>query len=107
MINSAKVDGEISDDEQKSILSQVGDTSPETIQFLRTEFARPLNVGEYSESLPVGMEQKAYSISLMAIKLDTKEEADYLRQLAKSFRLSAEECNQLHQQQNAPLLYQA
>ena len=107
MINSAKVDGEISEDEQKSILSQVGDTSPETIQFLRTEFARPLNVGEYSESLPVGMEQKAYSISLMAIKLDTKEEADYLRQLAKSLRLSADECNQLHQQQNAPLLYQA
>ena len=51
--------------------AQVGDTSPETIQFLRTEFARPLNLGEYSESLPVGMEQKAYSLSLMAIKLDT------------------------------------
>ena len=30
MINSAKVDGEISDDEQKKILEQVGDTSPET-----------------------------------------------------------------------------
>jgi hypothetical protein len=107
MINSAKVDGEISEEEQKNILSQVGDTSPETIQFLRAEFARPLNVSEFTESLPIGMEQKAYSISLMAIKLDTKEEADYLRQLAKSLRITAEECNQLHQQQNAPLLYQA
>ncbi len=107
MINSAKVDGEISDEEQKNILGQVGDTSPETIQFLRAEFARPLNVDEYAQSLPVGMEQKAYAISLTAIKLDTREEADYLRQLAKALRISPEECNQIHQQQNAPLMYQA
>ncbi len=107
MINSAKVDGEISDEEQKNILGQVGDTSPETIQFLRAEFARPLNVDEYAQSLPVGMEQKAYAISLTAIKLDTREEADYLRQLAKALRISPEQCNQIHQQQNAPLMYQA
>ncbi|HUP81164.1 MAG TPA: DUF533 domain-containing protein [Pirellula sp.] len=48
MINSAKVDGEISDDEQRRILEQVGDTSPETIQFLRVEFARPFDVYEYN-----------------------------------------------------------
>lgn len=105
MINSAKVDGEISEDEQKSILDQVGDTSPETVQFLRAEFARPLDVVQYAQSLPIGMEQKAYNISLMAIKLDSKEEADYLRQLAKALRISPETCNQLHQQQNAPALY--
>ncbi len=107
MINSAKVDGEISDDEQKSILSQIGDPSPEVVQFLRAEFARPLNVAEYAQSLPLGMEQKAYAISLTAIQLDTKEEADYLRQLAKALRISPEQCNQIHQQQNAPLIYQA
>ena len=107
MINSAKVDGEISDEEQKQILSQVGDTSPETIKFLRAEFARALDIEEFAESLPIGMEQKAYGISLMAIKLDTKEEADYLRGLARALRISPEECNQIHQQQNVPLMYQA
>ena len=107
MINSAKVDGEISDEEQKSILGQIGDTSPETIKFLRAEFARPLNVVEYAQSLPVGMELKAYAISLTAISVDTKEEADYLRQLAKALRITPEQCNQIHQQQNAPLMYQA
>jgi uncharacterized membrane protein YebE (DUF533 family) len=106
MINSAKVDGEITEEEQKNILSQVGDTSPETVKFLRAEFVRPLDVIEFSQSLPIGMEQKAYGISLMAIKLDTKEEADYLRQLAKALRISPEACNQIHQQQNAPLMYQ-
>ena len=107
MINSAKVDGEISHDEQRRILEQVGDTSPETIQFLRAEFARPLDVSEYAQSLPIGLEQKAYSISLMAIKLDSKEEAEYLRQLAHSLRISPDVCNQIHQQQNAPLMYHA
>ncbi|MEQ1829760.1 MAG: DUF533 domain-containing protein, partial [Pirellula sp.] len=107
MINSAKVDGEITEDEQRKILEQVGDTSPETIQFLRAEFGRPLDITEYAESLPIGMEQKAYAISLLAIKLDTKEEADYLRQLARSLRILPDVCNQIHQQQNAPLMYQA
>ena len=106
MIHAAKVDGEITEDEQKNILNQVGDTSPETIKFLRAEFARPLDLAEYAQSLPIGMEQKAYTISLMAIKLDTKEEADYLRELANALRIPTEVCNQIHQQQKAPLLYQ-
>jgi len=53
------------------------------------------------------MEQKAYAISLTATKLDTQEEADYLRQLVKALRISPEQCNQLHQQQNARLMFQA
>lgn len=106
MINAAKVDGEITEEEQQSILNQVGGTSPETIQFLRTEFARPLNVEEFAASIPIGLEHKIYGLGLMAIKLDSREEADYLRQLAKHLRISPEECNQLHQQQKAPLLYQ-
>ena len=48
-----------------------------------------------------------YAISLTAIKLDTKEEEEDLRQLAKALRISPEQCNQLQQQQNAPLMYQA
>lgn len=106
MINAAKIDGEITEEEQQSILNQVSDTSPETIQFLRTEFARPLNVEEFAASIPIGLEHKIYGLGLMAIKLDSREEADYLRQLAKHLRISPEECNQLHQQQKAPLLYQ-
>lgn len=107
MINAAKVDGEITEDEQQNILNQVGDTSPETIQFLRAEFARAFDLREFVASVPLGMEQHIYLISLMAIKLDTKEEADYLRQLAQGLRLSPDTCNQLHQQQQLPLIYQS
>jgi uncharacterized membrane protein YebE (DUF533 family) len=107
MINAAKVDGEITDDEQQHILSQVGDTSPETIQFLRAEFARPIDVSEFVASIPLGLESPIYGISIMAIKLDTNEEADYLRKLAQGLRISPDDCNQMHQQQQLPLLYQA
>ena len=106
MINAAKVDGEITQDEQDFILKQVNDNSAETIQFLRTEFARPINVSEFVASIPIGLERNIYMISLMAIKLDTKEEADYLRQLAKGLRISPDDSNQLHQQQQVPLIYQ-
>ena len=106
MINSTKVDGEISEEEQQYILKQVGDTSPDTIQFLRTEFAKPIDVNEFVLSIPLGLEQQIYVISIMAIKLDTKAEADYLRSLAQGLRISPEDCNQLHQRQQVPMIYQ-
>jgi len=105
MINAAKVDGQITEDEQQFILKQVGDTSNETIQFLRTEFARPINVGEFVESIPVGMEKQVYTLSIMAMQLDTKAEADYLRQLAKGLRMPLELVAELHTQQGVPQLY--
>jgi uncharacterized membrane protein YebE (DUF533 family) len=105
MVNAAKVDGEITQDEQQTILDQVGDTSQETIQFLRTEFARQINVREFADSIPVGLEQKIYLLSLMSMKLDSKAEADYLRSLATLLRISPEELATIHQQQNAPQVY--
>ncbi len=105
MINAAKIDGEISEEEQQFIIQQVSDTSSETIQFLRDELSKPLNVREYAGTVPVGLEEKAYLLSLMTMKLDTKEEADYLRSLANLLRLTPDHVNQIHQQQNAPKLY--
>jgi uncharacterized membrane protein YebE (DUF533 family) len=105
MINAAKVDGQITEEEQQFILKQVGNTSPDTIQFLRTEFARPINVQEFVNSIPLGLEQQIYTISLMAVQLDTKEEADYLRLLAQGLRISPDTINQLHQKQNVPMIY--
>ncbi len=105
MINAAKVDGQITEDEQRFILQQVGDTSNETVQFLRTEFARPINVAEFVDSIPAGMEKQVYTLSLMAMQLDTKAEADYLRQLVKGLRLPLELVAELHSQQGVPPIY--
>lgn len=105
MVNASKCDGKISQEEQQSILQHVGDSSEETIQFLRNEFAQPLDVREFAWNVPIGMEQKVYTMSLIAMKLDTNPEANYLRELAHGLRLSPQVCNQIHQRHGAPNIF--
>ncbi len=97
MINAAKCDGEISQEEQNNILSQFQDVSQEVIQYLRQEFAKQLDVRDFAWSVPIGMEQQVYMISLTAIDLDRQTEVDYLRELAHGLRLSPPVWNQIHQ----------
>jgi len=95
MVNAAKCDGQISQAEQQSILSRLDNPSPATIQFLRDEFAKPLDVREFAWSVPLGMEQQVYSMSLIAIDVDTQQEDTYLRELAQGLRLAPETCEQI------------
>jgi uncharacterized membrane protein YebE (DUF533 family) len=120
MVNAAKSDGQITQAEQQAILGRLNNPSPETIQFLREEFSKPLNarefawsvplgmeqqvysmsllaidLGEFAWSVPLGMEQQVYSMSLLAIDLDSQREDDYLRDLAHGLRLPEEQCEQI------------
>lgn len=105
MVNAAKSDGEISQEEQQAILDQLGNPSREAIEFLRQEFAEPLDVREFTWSVPLGMEQQVYMISLSAINLDVQEEANYLRDLAHGLRLAPDICNKIHQQLGAATIF--
>lgn len=104
MINAAKSDGQISQEEQQQILERIGDTSQDTIQFLRDEFARPLDVREFAWCVPLGMEQQVYTMSLVAIDFDSNREAGYLRELAHGLRLCPSVCEQIHQRLGIPPL---
>ncbi|MCH5373076.1 MAG: tellurite resistance TerB family protein, partial [Planctomycetes bacterium] len=104
MVNAAKSDGQISQAEQQSILEHIDSRSPETIQFLRSEFAKPLDVREFAWSVPKGMEQEVYTMSLIAIDLDTDREARYLTELAHGLRLSDDVRDKIHQRLGAPPL---
>jgi uncharacterized membrane protein YebE (DUF533 family) len=95
MVNAAKCDGQISQAEQENILSRLNNPSPEALQFLREEFARPLDVREFAWSVPVGMEQQVYSMSLIAVDVDSAAEEGYLRDLAHGLRLTPEVCEQI------------
>jgi uncharacterized membrane protein YebE (DUF533 family) len=105
MINAAKSDGDISETEQQSILERIGNPTQEVIEFLRNEFNQALDVREFAWSVPLGLEQKVYTISLAAIELDQNKEATYLRDLAHGLRLSPEACNQIHQQFGAQEIF--
>lgn len=105
MINAAKADGKVDAQEQERILAKVGTLDAEEAAFIRSEFQAPLNVNAFIQSVPAGMEQQIYTVSLMAIDLDTKQEAQYLLQLAQGLRLNPQLCNQIHEQVGAPKLY--
>ena len=105
MINAAKSDGQIDAGEQKKIVQRLGDVTPEEIAFVQREFEAPLDAQAFVRSVPKGMEQQVYVVSLMAIDLDQNAEAQYLHQLAQGFGMSAEACNQIHRQLGVPPLY--
>ena len=79
MVNAAKSDGRIDEAEQKNILEKVGtDVSQAEIDFLQKEFSAPLDVAGFARSIPKGLEQQIYAVSLTSIELDTQNEAQYL-----------------------------
>ncbi len=105
MINAAKADGRVDQEEQQHIVEGLGDVTPDEVEFVKKEMAQPLDVEGFVRSVPRGMEQQIYLASLMAIDLDTNPEAQYLHQLAQGLGLDANEVNQLHEQLQVPKLY--
>ncbi len=102
MINAAKADGEVSREEQQTIIEQLGSPSQEAIDFLRHEFSTPLDVRSFAWSVPQGMEQQVYSMSLLGAELNTEAESHYLLDLAHGLRITPEVRRQIHQHYGAP-----
>ena len=105
MLNAAKSDGVIDDEEKRKITEHLGDVSDDEANFVRRELDSPLDTQGLINSVPRGMEQQVYFMSLMAIDLDHNKEAHYLDELAKGLNLSHDICNQIHQKVGAPALY--
>lgn len=106
MINAAKADGRVDDEEQRHIIEGLGDDiTPEEVAFVQDELAAPVDVDALVRSAPRGAEAQVYLASLMAIDLDTNPEAQYLHKLAQGLGLNPNEVNQLHEQLQVPKLY--
>lgn len=105
MVNAAKADGQIDADEQKKIVEHLGEVSNEDAEMVRNELQAPLDLQGLIDSVPNGMEQQIYLMSLLAIDLDSKEEAIYLDKLAKGLNISNQVSNQIHEKLGAPQLY--
>ncbi len=105
MINAAKSDGSIDEGEQEKVIGKLGDVTQEEADFVRNEFRQPLDVTGFVRSVPRGMEQQIYAVSLMAIDLDTNKEARYLHELANGLGIEPQLANQIHEQLGAPVIY--
>jgi len=105
MINAAKSDGKFDEAEQKALVSKLGDLTQDEVNFIQSEFRKPLDVQTFVNDVPRGMEHQVYALSLSAINLDENSEAQYLGQLAQALRITPDEANQIHAQLGAPKIF--
>lgn len=105
MIQAAKADGKVDAAEQKKLLGNLGDITPDEKRFVEAQLAAPLDPEGLARKVPQGLEGQVYMMSLMAIDLDNRNEAQYLHQLASAMGLNKQVVNQIHAQVGAPALY--
>lgn len=55
--------------------------------------------------VPAEMAQQAYAFSLLGMKLDTQQEAQYLGAVAQGLHLDAATCNAIHDKLDAPHIF--
>ena len=106
MIQAAKCDGGIDEAERAKIIDTVGaDADADDIAFVQEQLAAPVDVTGLANDTPAALRTQVYSASLMAIRLDTQPEAQYLDALAKAMDLDETTVNALHMQMGVQPLY--
>ena len=105
MISAAKADGQIDKQEMQAIAGQLGGegvTEAER-QFVIDEMTRPLDLASLAaEVQSPAVAAEVYAASLLAIDIDTEEERQYLRDLARALGLDAGTVQRLHEMTGAP-----
>ncbi|MEM9973335.1 MAG: DUF533 domain-containing protein [Pseudomonadota bacterium] len=97
MIQAAKADGEIDEGERDRILEHMGDLDAEERAFIEAELAKPIDVHALAADTSDAMKAQVYAMSLMAVKVDTNSEANYLNGLADALALSEDTRARVHQ----------
>ncbi|KAF0137152.1 MAG: hypothetical protein FD152_659 [Xanthobacteraceae bacterium] len=105
VIQAVKCDGDLDDNERQRLTQAMGDADQREVQAVNAELQRPLDVKGLARAVPAGLEPQVYLVSLMAINLDQKAEAEYLHQLAGELDLSPDQVNAIHDKAGAPRLY--
>lgn len=102
MCNAAKADGEVDQDEQQNIIGRLGDEVDQAeIDFVNAELNAALDVTGFAASVPADLAATVYTVSLMTIKVDTPEEAQYLRDLAQGLKLDQATVSDIHKELGA------
>jgi uncharacterized membrane protein YebE (DUF533 family) len=105
MCHAAKSDGQIDAAEKEAILGKAGDLTAKEVAFLKEKLAGPVDVAAFTKGVPASMAEQVYAFSLMAIKLDTRKEAEYFAQLAQGLKLGKESVHEIHTQLGQPEMF--
>ena len=106
MVNAAKADGQVDKEEIDNIVKRLGDVDEQEAAFLQSELQAPLDIEGYCRSVPDELTEQAYAFSVMGMRLDTQQEAQYLGAMAQGLRLNPEICNAIHEKLGVPPIFQ-
>lgn len=99
MLNAAKADGHIDDQEKARILGklQEGGITPEERRFIDEEIQKPIDIDALVRDVPnQQVAAQIYAASLMAMDVDTDSERRYLVDLASKLQLDPNAVAYLH-----------
>lgn len=105
MIEAAKCDGKIDQDEMQRIVGKIepGSVTPEERRFVIDEMSRPADPGGLAREVQSpAVAAQIYAASLLAIHIDTEAERTYLRNLATALGLEPGTVQRLHQMTGVP-----
>lgn len=105
MIQAAKADGEIDEQEKSRLMSQFGDLDDDEREFIREQMAAPVDAVALAREVPQGYGPQIYLMSLMAIEFDNRKEAEYLHELAQNLGLDKAAVNEIHDKIGVTNLY--
>jgi uncharacterized membrane protein YebE (DUF533 family) len=105
MIQAAKSDGKVDAAERAKLLDGLKEATQAEVDFVKAELAAPVDIEGLARQVPKGLEAQVYTMSVMAITLDNKTEAQYLHELATALRLAPAQVNGIHTQLGVPTLY--
>ncbi|MFM7334187.1 MAG: DUF533 domain-containing protein [Tabrizicola sp.] len=105
VIQAVKCDGELDDSERERLMQAMGDADQSEVQAVQAELSRPVDVQGLARQVPAGLEPQVYMVSLIAIDLDQRSEADYLNELAGALDLSPDQVNAIHDKAGVQRLY--
>ncbi|WP_102223301.1 DUF533 domain-containing protein [Acidimangrovimonas sediminis] len=96
MIQAAKCDGEIDADEQAKIMEHLKDAGPEEVAFVKEQLAAPLDIQGLASEADATVKTQVYGAALMAIRVDSQAESDFLSNLANALGLDEAQVAQIH-----------
>jgi uncharacterized membrane protein YebE (DUF533 family) len=106
MIAAANADGVIDAQERTHILEKLKtvELSDDEHQFIVHELLGPRDMQDIIDAVKTDpMARQVYTVSLLAIEVDTDQEKTYLRSLAANLGLDSAAINDIHQQFGIPL----
>jgi len=102
MIQAAKADGEIDDEERARIMAYLGDVSDEERAYVEEQMAAPVDALALAGDTNAAMRSQVYATAAMAVRVDTPGEVDYLNNLATALGLDSAEVARIRSQMGLP-----